>query len=654
MNIYCTGILYFILLVFSNLVYCQHPSAIVEYESTKKGVLIPRISDTTQVLNPALGLLIYDLSVHDFQYYDGIKWQRLNQKRTGVWTKNLDTIYYLSGQVGIGTQSPGAKLDVRGDSRINGLVIGRGHGNVETNTAIGRSALSANLMGEYNTANGYQALKTNESGRANTANGHQALKSNKSGSNNVAIGAAALWQNNSRSNLVAIGDSALFNNGVGATDVDHATQNCALGSKALFLNTIGYRNTAVGYRSLYTNTDGNNNTAVGNRALQYNLHGRSNTACGSRALNNNTTGSSNTAIGYKALHLNDDAQRNTAVGRETLYFNEGTGNTAIGYLALYSNTIGIYNVAVGYRPLYSNTTGSWNTTSGRESLFNNTTGESMTASGFQALFANTTGDDNVAIGYRSLYSNTTGSWNTTSGRESLLNSTTGSGNTAMGYKALSANTTGEHNTSIGYLSFMNGTNYSNSTAIGYNCEPNASNRVRMGNSAITSIGGSVNWSVISDARFKRRVQKDVPGLEFINMLNPVTYQMDMEAIADLNKTPMNMRLLKAEASKADIRYSGFLAQEVEQAADQINYDFSGLEKPAHHQDNYSLRYAEFVVPLVKAVQELSVENQNLKLELELKIDEISKMHSKLERKLRQIENLLMAEKEGEMNSRNLE
>ncbi|MBP6091851.1 MAG: hypothetical protein KA521_11415, partial [Crocinitomicaceae bacterium] len=41
------------------------------------------------------------------------------------------------------------------------------------------------------------------------------------------------------------------------------------------------------------------------------------------------------------------------------------------------------------------------------------------------------------------------------------------------------------------------------------------------------------------------------------------------------------------------------------------YDFSGVQKPQNANDTYAVRYAEFVVPLVKAVQELANENEKL-------------------------------------------
>ena len=50
-------------------------------------------------------------------------------------------------------------------------------------------------------------------------------------------------------------------------------------------------------------------------------------------------------------------------------------------------------------------------------------------------------------------------------------------------------------------------------------------------------------------------------------------------------------------------WTGFSGQQVDEAAKEIGYDFSGVDKPKNENDLYGLRYSEFVVPLVKAVQE---------------------------------------------------
>ncbi len=55
--------------------------------------------------------------------------------------------------------------------------------------------------------------------------------------------------------------------------------------------------------------------------------------------------------------------------------------------------------------------------------------------------------------------------------------------------------------------------------------------------------------------------------------------------------------------------TGFIAQEVEATAQKLGFDhFHGVDAPKNENDHYGLRYAEFVVPLVKSVQELSAQN----------------------------------------------
>jgi len=56
-----------------------------------------------------------------------------------------------------------------------------------------------------------------------------------------------------------------------------------------------------------------------------------------------------------------------------------------------------------------------------------------------------------------------------------------------------------------------------------------------------------------------------------------------------------------------------------QAAKTVGYDFSGVDRPKNENDMYGPRYAEFVVPLVKAIQEqqqmiIELKNQNTDLQ----------------------------------------
>jgi hypothetical protein len=63
-----------------------------------------------------------------------------------------------------------------------------------------------------------------------------------------------------------------------------------------------------------------------------------------------------------------------------------------------------------------------------------------------------------------------------------------------------------------------------------------------------------------------------------------------------------------------VTQTGFLAQDVEAAAKSIGYDFSGVEAPQDGQGLYKLRYSEFVVPMVKAIQEQQAQIEELKKE----------------------------------------
>jgi hypothetical protein len=340
------------------------------------------------------------------------------------------------------------------------------------------------------------------------------------------------------------------------------------------------------------------------------------------------------------MYLNTTANYTTALGAFSLYQNTtGSGNTATGYSALGSNTTGSFNTASGYNALYRNTA-SYNSAFGYEALTNNTAGVYSTAVGYHSQYTTSTGSQNVSIGAFSLNSMSGPSGNTGMGHSSLYNLSSGSNNTGMGNFTLLNVTTASNNSALGYFAGVNSNAITNSTAIGYFANATASNQVWLGNSSVTAVWTYGGYFSASDARFKRNVKEDVPGLEFIKQLRPVSYNYDINGLNA--KTGVNeakekaMALAKenggavqedesaskataaAIAAKEKKKYSGFLAQEVDAAAKKMNYDFSGVYKPQNDKDLYGLNYSEFVVPLVKAVQELSNKND----ELQARIDKL--------------------------------
>jgi len=379
-------------------------------------------------------------------------------------------------------------------------------------------------------------------------------------------------------------------------------------------------NTAIGYNALMVNTTGNINTAVGAFALQANTMGTTNTAVGAFAMQDNTTGTQNSAFGVWALKNNTVNNFNVAFGFRALEHNAGNSNSAFGNAALTSNSTGFANTALGSGTLAFNNTGSLNVGIGRLTMYNNTSGYNNVAAGAEALHKNTTGYYNAALGDASLYSNTTGVGNTACGSGALYTTTLSSYNTTLGYHAGYANNLGWNNTLIGADCNSNANDRYNSIALGHNVTITANNQARIGNSSTTSIGGFANWSNISDGRYKKNIREDVRGLDFIMKLRPVTYQLDVNHLSEkLNESSVHRQDSGMEAAmieKESMIQSGFIAQEVEQAATASGYDFSGVDKPKNKDDLYALRYAEFVVPLVKALQELEEQVKVLQQQVE--------------------------------------
>ncbi|TDE07231.1 beta strand repeat-containing protein [Flavobacterium sandaracinum] len=135
------------------------------------------------------------------------------------------------------------------DATINGVTVGRGKFNENSNTAVGLGALEANA-GYANTGIGRGALALNDSGNGNTALGYIALSNSKSGVDNVSIGGSSLLKNISGSQNTAIGNRA---------DVasDGITNSVAIGANAIVTasNTIQLGSDGSGSQTAVTNVN---------------------------------------------------------------------------------------------------------------------------------------------------------------------------------------------------------------------------------------------------------------------------------------------------------------------------------------------------------------------------------------------------------------
>jgi hypothetical protein len=58
----------------------------------------------------------------------------------------------------------------------------------------------------------------------------------------------------------------------------------------------------------------------------------------------------------------------------------------------------------------------------------------------------------------------------------------------------------------------------------------------LGNTSVTSVRASGSFIIMSDGRFKDNRKENVPGLDFIKELKPVTYNYNIHRLNDYLKT----------------------------------------------------------------------------------------------------------------------
>ena len=168
-------------------------SSILDMTSTSKGVLVPRMTAAQRVaiVTPATGLLVFDITVNFFYYWDGLQWVPLqgdtgwfitgnsntlattnflgttNAQALVIKTNSIEAVRVLSTNqnVGIGQTLPASKLAVNGNTVIgtgysnigapvNGLIV-EGHAGVGTFAPLAADVFSSYSNASENAVNGY-------------------------------------------------------------------------------------------------------------------------------------------------------------------------------------------------------------------------------------------------------------------------------------------------------------------------------------------------------------------------------------------------------------------------------------------------------------------------------------------------------------------
>lgn len=216
----------------------------------------------------------------------------------------------------------------------------------------------------------------------------------------------------------------------------------------------------------------------------------------------------------------------------------------------------------------------------------------------------TTGDRNTFVGFGSGTGTTTASDNVCVGAYSGSGLTVGNSNTLVGTNTGYASMTGSTNTLLGFgagASVDGAAPYigsgGNNIAIGYQSEPsasNVSNTATIGNSSITVLRCQVtSITALSDSRDKTDIVPLPSGLDTVMELNPVRFTWNMR-----------------DGGKVGVKDSGFIAQDLQTVDDEwlrLVY--------AENPEKLEASYGRLIPVLVKAIQELKTEVDNLRSQL---------------------------------------
>ena len=295
--------------------------------------------------------------------------------------------------------------------------------------------------------------------------------------------------------------------------------------------------------------------------------------------------------------------------------NTAQNNTAFGAAAMDAITDGDDNTAFGYRALGANTTGAQNCAIGDGALYQPDTENNNAAFGYAALSgAIAGGENNTSVGNFSGDAITSGDENSLLGYYAGSSITTGANNTYLGRNAGDATTTGSNNICIGSGSNPTANDVGSAIAIGsVTAASDDFSFGRSGNVVTNDFDADANWSRSSDVRKKREIYDQGLGLDFINDLRTVRFQWKPS-----NEFPKEWQDYNEENNmNLDVIMHGFIAQEVKEALDKhaINNDkeFSGWKEGGDGMQHTSREM--FVIPLIKAMQELSAQVTTLQDEI---------------------------------------
>lgn len=202
-----------------------------------------------------------------------------------------------------------------------------------------------------------------------------------------------------------------------------------------------------------------------------------------------------------------------------------------------------------------------------------------------------------------------------------------------GTSIISSNGTNSNRNYFSYYNTISLQSITGGYGIDSDWSPNSDNTYNLGQATSAGYGANRRWQRLysnnttistSDARLKTDVSDSPLGLDFINSLRPVNYKwitgrQEVEKDADGNsiiigETAEGKPIFQMKSIPGQRLHYGFIAQEVKAALDASGVaDFAGwvLDDVTDPDSTQSLSYEQFIAPLTKAVQELSIRVQQL-------------------------------------------